>query len=66
MFLLVRLSLFISKESFTDGSKLIDIDGIVPEVVTVESPTNLPFLLTHPCRRLQNKLPSSNIFPALC
>ena len=40
MFLLVRLSLFISKESFTDGSKLIDIDGIVPEVVTVESPTN--------------------------
>ena len=29
--LLVRLSFFISEESFTDRSELIDIDGIVPE-----------------------------------
>ena len=51
--LLVRLSFLISEERFTDSSKLIDVNGIVPRIDPAfsSSHSHKLLLLTHPCRK---------------
>ena len=53
IFLLVRLSFLISEERFTNSSKLIDVNGIVPRIDPAFSSLHSHKLLqlTHPCRK---------------